>query len=312
MYYIIANPNSEMGRTMFYLPTLTALFDDAGIPYDTHITSMPREAYEKTLKFCRTTKDLKGVIGIGGDGVMQEILAGMAHALEQNKKIPIPLGILPSSTGNDFALSLEGSKQDLIKKYSQDVGVICQDLFNSVIENKTRTIDIATANGMAYLNIGHIGLDVHITKNADELKRKYDHKSYLAATYKSIAKHKNKQLTLNLDDNITEGQYTFIAVANGQYYGGGMRICPSAEIDDGMLTVCKAGGMARLKLMTLFPLVLLEKHTKLKNVNLIHCKKIEIFLPPEPELLCLDGNLYPCKDKIEFEILPMALKIYGG
>jgi YegS/Rv2252/BmrU family lipid kinase len=314
MYFIVANPNSERGSTMFLLPTLTALLEKAGIPYDTYITTAQGDAYEKTLHFCQKAQTPHGVIGLGGDGTLQEVVAGMATAFQKKKKIPIPLGIFPSSTGSDFSFSLEGGKQLATAMYKKTIEERCNNLFEAIVNKRLREIDIGTANGKAFLNIAHIGLDVQITKNATELKEKYDQKSYLAATYKSISQHKNFELTyetVNEGQHIkNEGKHVLFAVANGQYYGGGMRICPTAKIDDGKLTLCTVQGMNRLKLMMLFPFVLLEKHHFIKDMHFTDCEGITVTLPSGIDIMSLDGNLYPCAGEIAFKILPKALNIF--
>ncbi|MCL2225608.1 MAG: hypothetical protein FWB96_11640 [Defluviitaleaceae bacterium] len=312
MYYIVANPHAERGGTMFLLPTLTAHLENAGISYDTYITTGQGDAYKETLNFCQKARSPQGVIGIGGDGTLQEVAAGMVAAFPSADKIPIPLGILPSSTGSDFSSSLEGGKH--VAMFNKNVDERCRNLFESLVNKKFREVDIGTANGMAFLNIAHIGLDVQITKNATELKEKYDQKSYLAATYKSISRHKNFELTL---ETFNEGQhektndkYVLLAVANGQYYGGGMHICPSAKIDDGKLTLCSVRAMNRLKLMMLFPFVLMEKHHLIKDMSFKDCESVKIALPRDIDIMSLDGNIYPCEGEIEFKILHKALNIF--
>ena len=315
MYYIVANPNSERGRTMFYLPGLTSLFDKAEIPYETHITTGPMDGYEKTFEFCKGRQDLKGVIGLGGDGIIQEVVAGMAAAFSfESGKIPVPLGILPSATGNDFVGTLEGSKHLAKIKYSKSNEDVCQNLFEAISLRRMRTVDIMTAGGMAFLNIGHVGLDAEITKNAAELKQKFDNKSYLASSYKTIARYKSMQLAIKtsseLENKIYEGAYTMVAIANGQYYGSGIRICPEAKIDDGKITMCQIRAMSRLKTMLIIPMFLMEKHMRLKSVSFTECDSVKISFPSGFEYICLDGNIYPCEKEIEFKILPQALSLF--
>lgn len=329
MYYIVANPNSDRGRTMFYLPVFTAMLDSAGIPYETHITTAPLDGFERVRDFCMNNKDLVGVIAIGGDGIVQEIAAGMAAAYlpecggsqtRVEKKIPVPLGILPSATGSDFISTLEGSKHLANAKYGKNKNIeeVCRNLFDSVTSRSFRPIDIVCANGRAFLNNGHVGLDAQVAKGAIELERKFNDTSYYAMVYKCIARHKNLRLsieTTNETENGTitnnyEGEFTMAVVGNGQYYGSGMRICPDAKIDDGKLTVCMVKGMNRFKAVVLFPSILRETHMKRKAFTFEECDSVKITLPPDLDFYVTDGNVYPCNGEIIFKILPGALNIF--
>jgi len=313
MYFIVTNPKAERGRTMFYLPMLTNLFDAEGIPYETHITTGEGDAREKTLKFCQKNPSLQGVISIGGDGTIQETVSAMAEAYPDLPKIPVPLGIFPSTTGTDFILSLEGGKKKAKAKY-QNTEAVCKGLFEDIKNKNCRAVDVLTANNMAFLNIGHVGIDVRITKNATELKQKYDQYAFFAAIFKSIREHKNMPLTVETDAKTYKNEYTMVTVANGQYYGGGMHICPTAKLDDGKMTLCQITKMSRPRAMTVFPTVFWGKVHLLKESEFAECTSIKITLPPGEETLCLDGNLFPCSGEIEFKILPKALDIFhsGG
>jgi diacylglycerol kinase family enzyme len=317
MYYIIANPNSDRGGTMFMLPTLTAFFDDAGIPYDTHITTAAGDALEETRKFCRNTKGLQGVIGIGGDGTMQEIVEGILDAFptQPGEKLPVPLGILPSSIGSDFSLTFDGGKNISKAKAARSISERCKSLFNAIVGNQTKTIDVLTANGRPYLNVGHIGLDVEVLANANQVKQKYDQKSYAIVTLKTIMNYNAIPMEItthfNGEETIIKDDITLVVVAGGQYYGGGMRICPTAKLDDGKISVCTIRNLSRVKSMLVFPFVLAEKHGKFKNVSFQDCQSVKIKLPPGPMIMGLDGSLYPVDGEVEFSILPGALDIFA-
>lgn len=314
MYYIVVNPNSDRGRTMFFLPALTALFDEAGIPYETHITTGPLNGYENTLKFCQSRDDLQGVIAIGGDGIVQEIVMGMAEAFitPEKSKIPVPLGILPSVTGSDFISTLEGSKYMAIAKYGKnnDIKEVSRGLFEAVTDRRFRTIDMVSAGGRAFLNNGYIGLAANVAKDGIETERKFSDKTYFTIVYKNIVRHKNIKLCVETETNQYEGEYTMLIVANGQYYGSGIRICPDATLDSGKLTLCMVRGLSRIKAAMLFPSLLLGRHGKLKAFSFTECERVKITLPPEVNIFCVDGNIFPCEGELEFKILPGALNIF--
>lgn len=309
MFHIIVNPNAGRGRTLEHLQFLAQLFAENNGAYTKYITTGALDAQEKAREICEKHADCAGIIGIGGDGTFQEIAAGMAAA--GGTKIPLPLAIFPGGSGNDLILTVEGGKKSAKSKYGKNAEQNARAFFETLMQGKTRAIDLITANGRAFLNIGNIGLDARIVQTASALKKNFGGKAYYAAVYQSIVRHKNLPLTIEANGKKFEGAYTLVAVCNGQYYGGGMRIAPTARLDDGKITLCLVEGISRPKIMVLFPLLAVEKHERLKYVNFIECEKVKITLPHPTETLCLDGNLYPeIGNEIEFKILPKALDVF--
>jgi len=339
VYHIIINPNAGRGRTLGHLPHLTRLFAENRLMYTTHITTGIFDAREKAREICENHPNSAGIIGIGGDGTFQEIAAGVrqahnerreqesaaAHSLEAVNSVGgdsgvrpasrIPLGIFPAGSGNDFITTLEyeksGGKKSARSKYGKNAEHNARAFFDTLMRGETRTIDVITANGTAFLNIGNIGLDARIVQTAGALKKRFGSRAYYAAVYQSVVHHKNLLLVIEADGKKFCGEYTLVAVCNGQYYGGGMRVAPTARLDDGKITLCLAEGISRPKIMALFPLLAMAKHERLKFVKFIECENVKISLPNSAESLCLDGNLYPnIGDEIEFKILPRALEVF--
>jgi len=302
MYHIIVNPAAGRGQSLKQLPYLTKLFDDNSMAYEVYKTTAPIDAYEKARAICTVGSD--GIIGIGGDGTIQEIVAGMAEAFKEEPAIPIPLALFPCGSGNDFAITLERAQYKKKKG-----GQAAKTVFDAVMDKRLRTVDLIKADGMAFLNIGNIGLDARIVKNAMGFKKKFGHYAYLAAVYKSIIRHKNLQLTIEAGNETLEGRYALAAMCNGCYYGGGLPIAPHAIIDDAQITLCLVDAISRPMAMVLFPTLLFSLHTKLKQVRYLNCKSLTITLP-HAEVLCLDGNLYEKSGNIKFEIIPKALQLF--
>jgi len=308
MYHIIVNPIAGRGQTLTRLPLLTQLFEERGLPYELMQTTAPMDAYELAKHSCLLGSE--GVIGVGGDGTMQEIVSGMADAFTNEASIPVPLGIFPAGSGNDFVMTLEGSKSAALARYKKKNEKTSTELFvNAIQDRRLKTVDLIKANDRAYLNISNIGLDSRIVKNAVSLKKRYGRYAYLASVYKSIVQHKNMLMTIEANGVAIRGFYTLVAVCNGQYYGGGMRVAPKAQIDDGLITVCVVEAMSRPKTMLIFPSLLCAMHVHLSTVFFIRCKQITI-TPETDETLCLDGNLYDIDSSLNFQILPKALNLF--
>jgi len=306
MYHIITNPVSGRGNSMAYAQSVATKLEESGLRYTLHTTQNPRHGYDIAKELCQTTPT--GIIGIGGDGTIQEIVAGMAEFFSHGK-IPIPLGILPGGSGNDFAMAIEGGKK-AYKKY-KTIDSITSALVGRISAGSTRIVDLISANNEAFLVAGNIGLDARIVHNAIALKPKHGGRAYLVAAYKSIMQHENIPLEISVEEGASEQKpYTLVAICNNRTYGGGLCIAPPAVFDDGKITLCTVDGIGRAKLGILFPSLLFEKHVNLKEVNFTECTNLKITLAGK-ETLCLDGNLYPVEGEIEFKILPQVLEVFA-
>jgi len=250
------------------------------------------DAYTKAKAACQTGS--RGIIGFGGDGTIQEIVAGMADAFPGN--ICVPLGIFPGGSGNDFVMTLAGGKKNALARYKKkNESASIKDFYTAISTNRTVPVDLIKANNMAYLNIGNLGLDARVVRNAIAYKQRFGRYAYVAAVYKSIAKHTNMPLTIEIDGKAHDGLYTLVAVCNGQYYGGGLHITPQARLDDGKITICLVKALSRPKTMTIFPYLMIGRHHRLKAVSFHKCEEVKITLKNGTECISLDGNLHEVK-----------------
>ena len=300
MYCIIVNPKAGRGQSVVMAHMLESQLKTHGIEYETTFTTGINCGLNLAKEFCMDKRrKLKGIIGIGGDGTIQEIVAGMADVFPLSEKIPIPLCICPAGSGNDFIMSVSNK---IHKKANER-------FLNSLISESTKAVDIITANNNAYLNIGNVGLDAWIVKNAETKKKEYGNRAYLAAVYKSINSYKPTNLIIEANGMVFDGAFTLVAVCNGQYYGGGLHISPLAKIDDGKITLCVARSMSKIKTMAIFPSLLIKKHMYLKAVSFHECTSVKITFLDDGGTLCLDGNLNPAVGTIEFKIYKQVLDI---
>ena len=237
MYCIIVNPKAGRGQSIARAHSLESQLVAHGIEYSTVLTTGVNCGYIHAKKFCSDKSlGIKGVVGIGGDGTIQEIVAGMADAFTHGEKISIPLCICPAGSGNDFIMSVSNKN----RKNAEE------KFLSNLVQKNAKAVDIITANKRAFLNIGNVGLDAWIVKNAETKKKEYGNRAYLAAIYKSIISYKPTNLVIEANGMVFDGAFTLVAVCNGQHYGGGLHISPQAKIDDGKITLCVARSMSKI------------------------------------------------------------------
>jgi diacylglycerol kinase (ATP) len=97
------------------------------------------------------------------------------------------------------------------------------------------------------------------------------------------------------------------AFANASSYGGGMKIAPHAQLDDGLLDICIINHMNKLKLFCLFPTVYLGRHLSVPQVDYFQAERIKLETE-EPQDVYADGE-YVCCTPIEVGVARGALRV---
>jgi diacylglycerol kinase family enzyme len=98
-----------------------------------------------------------------------------------------------------------------------------------------------------------------------------------------------------------------VIVANGRYLGGGMKMVPEAEPDDGLLDVLLIGDLTKRDLLLTMPKTYRGKHLPHPKATLLRGTTVEIDAP-EPLPVELDGE-QPGTTPVCFEIVPRALRL---
>lgn len=180
----------------------------------------------------------------------------------------------------------------------------------TVIKGKTKQMDIGLANDICFLNISSVGFDAEVVRNTDVIKSRIKGKvSYILGVLVTLFKYRMKETYIEIDGEQFNKNMLLLAVGNGQYYGGGMKILPEAKIDDGYLHLCLVKNINNLKLLFLFPSIFKGDHLKYtKHVEIYKAKNILIQTKGE-FYLNIDGDLIHAKNKVEFKIAPKKLDI---
>ena len=87
------------------------------------------------------------------------------------------------------------------------------------------------------------------------------------------------------------GKMILIAIGNGKYFGGGMKICPDAEYNDGLLEICLVKNVSKLKFMSKISKIYSGTLNDIEEVLYLKGKDISIDVEGQPYLINADGNL---------------------
>ncbi|MBB6218071.1 YegS/Rv2252/BmrU family lipid kinase [Anaerosolibacter carboniphilus] len=281
-WMFIINPVAGKGKGRIIAQQIHQFMKDKVIPYDIRFTRYKGDgeilAKEAVIRGCST------IIAVGGDGTIYEVINGMGLKTAA-------LGIVPSGTGNDLAKTLGIPKSPM-------------KALKIIYGGHKVIIDCGQANGRYFLNVASVGLDAEIVKETENIKKYIKGPSaYAVGVLKTLLHFRNKEILLEIDGIQIKRQIMLVAVANGRYYGGGMKIAPQAEIEDGYFDICIINRISKGKLLRLFPTIFSGEHMKIKEVELIRGKIIKIS-GIERLMLNVDGDIVG--------EAPVSIEIYRG
>ena len=284
----IVNPAAGNGRAKRLVPKMSAALCG---PAEMVYTSGPGDA--ESLAHRGALEGYSPVVAVGGDGTLQEVANGLLRIPQ-----PPPAGIVPVGTGNDLVRSLA-----LPSDVTEATRLIWSDIAGE--------IDVARCNDRYFLNVGGVGLDTRVAMAMNGRSgRMYNGKlPYLLRAVVELSRYTNPEFVIRLDGTVLPARSLLVAVANGCYFAGGMKICPQADLADGLLDVCVAGDLSRREVLGLVPAIYLGRHGRHPKVSFHKVRTVHIEHPLGMEVQ-LDGEI-SCALPAEFRVVPGALRIMG-
>jgi diacylglycerol kinase (ATP) len=227
-------------------PKVKAVLDSGGLPHDVTITERPghgtdaaRAAIDDGCTF---------VVAVGGDGTVHEVVNGMLG--DEGPRNPAAvLGVVAAGSGCDFVKTF-GLPQDPAEAA---VHLLGDNLWGKIDVGRVRFTTRDGAQAVRWFaNIAEAGIGAEVVDAASRMPRFLGASVYRLAALKTIATFKAPSATLSLHGRTTrgkhgedetlqditnEGRFSLLVVANGQFFGGGMRVAPRAVPGDGLLDV---------------------------------------------------------------------------
>lgn len=282
----IINPVAGGGVANSLEPAIKEAMEKHNIEYDILFTTKPKEA----IKIVENSPH-EFVIAVGGDGTVNEVAKGLI-----NRRSGV-LGIIPGGTGNDLSRSLGISLDPL-------------EAIQSIIDKNIKLIDVGMVNEHQFLNIASFGFDAEVVKVTNKIKSKAKGKlAYVLGVLIMLIKFKKREIMLKIDGKEYKENLVLLAAGNGKYYGGGMKILPQAELEDGSLHLCLIKDINNLFMLILFPTIFRGTHFKFKKyVSMYKAQNIKIESSKEI-YFNLDGEIIYGGKTLNFKLFDYKLPI---
>ena len=131
--------------------------------------------------------------------------------------------------------------------------------------------------------------------------------SFVWATLATFVEWQNLRLRVEVDGSEHELVANNVICANGRYFAGGMKICPEAEPDDGLLDVLVFGDIAKGDFIRNLPKLYRGTHLPHPKADTYRARRVRVE-PERPLPIELDGE-QPGLTPVTFEIVPSALRL---
>lgn len=278
MIDIIVNPVSGKGAGSKALQIVEDYLKTQYVEYKVHVLTKSGEGKDVAAKVCKA--GAKTIAVIGGDGTFHEVLNGMdfKHAR---------LGLIPAGRGNDYAVGT-GLSFDPI------------EAINKILSGDPVDRDYIQVGNRRCLNVCGTGLDIEVLLLTERYKTKL---SYVKSLAKCLLNYKPYTVSVKVDGVERMYKCVMAAFCNGSQFGGGIKVCPPAKNDDGLMdvmivkepwcpTICVMPGFVK------------GHHMKKNFVEHITCESARI--------TCIDSNYIELDGEIYEDNVMDARIIKGG
>lgn len=130
---------------------------------------------------------------------------------------------------------------------------------------------------------------------------------YLLAVLETILRWRPATFRITVDDEQHEIRGWFTAVGNGISYGGGMRICPEADLPDGLLEVTVLGDAGKVEFLRAFPRVFKGTHLSHPKVSSFRDHRVDV--DADRPFRCFTDGEGTCASPVVIEAEPGPLQV---
>lgn len=260
---VVVNPTSGSGRGMRLLPALVRQLAERGIHAHVRISTSAADLAAGVAGAVADDRD--AVVVVGGDGSIHT-------AVQELSGTGVPMAILPVGSGDDNARSLGIPRRDPAA------------LVDLIARGSRREVDLGEVQASggpteAFLGVLSVGFDSEVNERANRLIRLPGRSRYLVAILAELSGFRAVDATIRVDGITEQAPTMLVAVGNGISYGGGMRVCPSADPGDGLLDVTWLHRVGRARFIASFPRVFAGTHVHEPFVRTLRGTSVEIDAP---------------------------------
>ena len=305
--FFIVNPVSRGGKSLYTWHEVYSLLKLTNLDVSYGFTQAVGEA-TKLAKEAALLNVYDIIVSFGGDGTANEIINGLIDATNQ---VEIPtFTIFPAGTGSDTVRTL-GITSNF------------QDFFNLLEKNISTKIDVGVVNYQLidettkrcryFINACDIGIGATVVNTVNQMNKDDVKKSGKAKYFRSIITQVLKFKAFNASVKINETHFpladtVIIAICNGRFFGGGVKVSPLSKMNDGCLEMVSTTGATKMDLFNIVSKIYHGSHVDHKKVRFESNRNFCVALE-KPQLLETDGEVVGLVLEAEFKVASVSINV---
>jgi diacylglycerol kinase (ATP) len=288
--FVIFNPRSGKGRgAQFVAPVLQGLATAGRVEHA--LTREPGD--EARLAREAIEQGFTRIVAVGGDGTWSNV----GNAILRSGK-RVRLGLVPGGTGCDLAKTLGIPPRD--------VAACCR----IVLAGKTRTIDVGRIEDKYFLNIAGFGYDVAVLEDSWNVAYLEGSALYLFCALRQLHSYRGFELEAEADGRpLGRQEMLMVIVANARVFGGGFRVAPQAQLEDGLLDAVSFANMGLGSRVSALVRLLRGTHARHPRVSSLPARRL-VYRFARPPAYETDGEWNQARAaELVVESVPGALDV---
>lgn len=269
--FLVMNPCSGKKRANKVLAEIIDVFNRADYEVTAYMTAARGDA---TRAAAERASDFDRIVCIGGDGTLNEVIAGLHEVGQQT-----PIGYIPAGSTNDFASSLDLPK-DLL------------DAARLAATGEPRKLDIGSFNGRCFSYVASFGAFTRTSYATPQgMKNALGHVAYLLAGAKELTSIRSTHMRFVLADGTSfEDDYIFGAISNSTSVAGLLTLSPDlVDLNDGLFELLLIRKPRSLLELSDCVLALTTQEYYTPMLTMVSTGRVEIDCPSELDWT-LDGE----------------------
>jgi diacylglycerol kinase (ATP) len=256
MWLVVVNPKAGQGAAASLATQVVGYLASREISYRMISPNSAAETKSLVSESLRNGEASK-LLSVGGDGLFHLLL-------QLAVEFKVPLAVAPGGTGNDFYRTLGWFEHEL------------NDYLEHLVSAEPTYVDVGVVDGEFFGAVLSSGFDSVVNERANKMKWPRGPAKYNVAIALEFPKFRAIEFKIFADEKVLKVEAMLIAIGNGQSYGGGMRVCPNADLHDGLLDIMILHPVSKLEFIKVFPTVYQGMHIEHPQVEVIRAKKVRI------------------------------------